>query len=116
MHNLFVTEQQKYLAYRAVIFRIATTLRVKNKERKTNHELYCEIKDSESPLLDPMYSYFRAYDNWFEFRKNKMNSHRISIPAGELAGSSNDELKRLAQLRERAYNRFMKQCELLQAN
>lgn len=86
--NMYVTEHEVQIVFRAALIRIANVLNIQDIEWKANQELYDEIRILDSEFNKPLDNFLSAYREWYQYhyeRKDKLEfDHEENIKLTKL--------------------------------
>jgi hypothetical protein len=98
--RIFISENDRYNAFRAAILNVAKYHNITDSEFKTNEELYIKIYEIRSPLQTVLDDYLEAYDNWFNFYQPKKKIEQESGKEYSLNNKEQTDLTELISARE----------------
>ena len=109
--KIFISEYDRHNAYRAAVLNIAKFHRVQHPDFKSNMELYEEIANQGSPLLNALDDYLNKYDKWFEFYQKFKKIETEKDIDYQFNDKEKNELTGLATNRQNALDKLQKQYD-----
>ena len=111
--KIFITEYDRHNAFKAALLTIARFHDITNYEFMSNNELYHEIKQISSPLIEPLNAYLKAYNKWFEFYSQRKKIEEETEEEYELNAMEKGELASLVSERQNSLDRLQAQFNSL---
>lgn len=116
--KIFISEEDRQNAKRIALKNIAPFLSISDVDVKSNDTLLKEISSLQSDLakkiLPYLMDYFQAYDNWFQFYKEKKEIEKKDNKDYVLTPSDNKVLPELIFKRQVALEALQKQFDEIQ--
>ena len=64
---MYITEQDVTMVVRSALIRVAECIRLKDFDLKSNQEIYNEIRNSQTDLINPLKTFINSYIEWYIF-------------------------------------------------